>query len=260
MAGAGRRRRTGAAWRGRVGRRGTQVQPGREDDLFRRERRQGGDLHAAAPGVRGVADGRSARPGDGEGAGSADWHLGVHARQPDHLFHRRGRRPRTRVFRAGRWRKRDAGCRRPARRVHRPRHPRARPFDVLFANWESAVNPIEIVRIDPATRKREFLTSFNTAKAASIDWRPLRDFWFTGRDGRRIHSFVALPPNFDETKKYPLFVLDARRLRELVARFDFVPVELPSARASRVRARSPRTTAGQPAMERSSRSTSSAIR
>jgi dipeptidyl aminopeptidase/acylaminoacyl peptidase len=78
---------------------------------------------------------------------------------------------------------------------------------VLVANWESAVNPLEIVRIDPATRKRDFLTSFNAAKAASIDWRPLRDFWFTGRDGRRIHSFVALPPNFDETKKYPLLVL-----------------------------------------------------
>ena len=85
--------------------------------------------------------------------------------------------------------------------------PARAPSAVLFANWESAVNPIEIVRIDPTTRKREFLTSFNIAKAASIDWRPLRDFWFTGRDGRRIHSFVALPPNFDETKKYPLFVL-----------------------------------------------------
>ena len=78
---------------------------------------------------------------------------------------------------------------------------------MLFANWESAVNPIEIVRIDPANAKRDFLTSFNVAKAASIDWRPLRDFWFNGRDGRRIHSFVALPPNFDETKKYPMFVL-----------------------------------------------------
>ena len=78
---------------------------------------------------------------------------------------------------------------------------------LLVANWESAVNPIEIVRIDPARKKREFLTSFNTAKAASIDWLPLRDFWFTGRDGRRIHSFVALPPSFDETKKYPLLVL-----------------------------------------------------
>ena len=78
---------------------------------------------------------------------------------------------------------------------------------VLVANWESAINPLEIVRIDPATKKREFLTSFNTAKASSIDWLPLRDFWFTGRDGRRIHSFVALPPQFDETKKYPLLVL-----------------------------------------------------
>jgi len=78
---------------------------------------------------------------------------------------------------------------------------------LLVANWESAVNPIEVVRIDPAAKKREPLTSFNTAKAASIDWLPLRDFWFTGRNGRRIHSYVALPPQFDETKKYPLLVL-----------------------------------------------------
>ncbi len=61
--------------------------------------------------------------------------------------------------------------------------------------------------IDPSTGNRTFLTSFTTATAESIDWQPLREFWFTGRDGRRIHNFVALPPNFDETKKYPLFVL-----------------------------------------------------
>jgi len=59
---------------------------------------------------------------------------------------------------------------------------------ILFVNWESATHPLEIVRIDPATKKRDFLTSFNTAKAASIDWQPLRDFWFTGRNGARIHS------------------------------------------------------------------------
>ena len=85
--------------------------------------------------------------------------------------------------------------------------PSRAPSTVLVANWESAINPLEIVRIDPATKKRTFLTSFNTAKAAAIDWLPLRDFWFTGRDGRRIHSFVALPPQFDATKKYPLLVL-----------------------------------------------------
>jgi len=78
---------------------------------------------------------------------------------------------------------------------------------VLVANWESAINPIEIVRLDPASKKREFLTSFNAAKAASIDWQPLREFWFSGRDGRRIHSYLAVPANFDESKKYPLLVL-----------------------------------------------------
>ena len=78
---------------------------------------------------------------------------------------------------------------------------------VLFANWESAVRPPEIVRINPADGSRSFLTTFTTKKAESIGWLPLREFWFTGRDGRRIHNLVALPPGFDESKKYPLFVL-----------------------------------------------------
>jgi dipeptidyl aminopeptidase/acylaminoacyl peptidase len=81
------------------------------------------------------------------------------------------------------------------------------PAVSLFANWESAVNPPEIVRIDPVTKKREFLTSFNASQAAAIDWQPLRDFWFTGRNGKRIHSYIALPPQFDQSRKYPLLVL-----------------------------------------------------
>ena len=131
---------------------------------------------------------------------------------------------------------------------------------MLVANWESAINPLEIVRIDPATRKREFLTSFNTAKAASIDWQPLREFWFTGRDGRRIHSFVALPPNFDESEEVSALRADPRRPRQHVARRDFVPLELSPAGAARVRAASRPITAARPATARSSRSTSSAIR
>ncbi|MFA6956731.1 MAG: S9 family peptidase [Thermoanaerobaculia bacterium] len=77
----------------------------------------------------------------------------------------------------------------------------------LFANWESATSPSEVVKFDLVTKKKTTLTSFNTEKAASIDWQPLRDFWFTAKSGRKIHSFVALPPGFDETKKYPLLVL-----------------------------------------------------
>jgi len=77
----------------------------------------------------------------------------------------------------------------------------------LFANWESAVNPGELVRIDPASGERKLLTDFNVERAAGIDWQPLRHFWFTSKRGKRIHNMVALPPGFDESKKYPLLVL-----------------------------------------------------
>lgn len=80
-----------------------------------------------------------------------------------------------------------------------------RPF--LIATWSSAVNPAEIVRIDPDTRRHKFLTSINTERAASIDWAPLRHFTFTSKRGKTIHSMIALPPGFDESKKYPLFVV-----------------------------------------------------
>ena len=78
---------------------------------------------------------------------------------------------------------------------------------ILVANWGSAVSPSEIVRIDLATRRHQALTAFNAERVAAIDWQPLREFWFTSKAGKKIHNLIALPPNFDESKKYPLFVL-----------------------------------------------------
>lgn len=78
---------------------------------------------------------------------------------------------------------------------------------VVVANWGSAVIPAEVTRLDAATGARRALSRFNTARAAEIDWQPVQDFWFTSKRGRRIHSLIALPPAFDPTKKYPLFVL-----------------------------------------------------
>jgi dipeptidyl aminopeptidase/acylaminoacyl peptidase len=77
----------------------------------------------------------------------------------------------------------------------------------IAAVWESATNPPEIVRIDPATGRWTALTKFNSELAARIDWQPLRGFWFTAKSGKRIHSFFSLPPGFDSTRSYPLFVL-----------------------------------------------------
>jgi dipeptidyl aminopeptidase/acylaminoacyl peptidase len=78
---------------------------------------------------------------------------------------------------------------------------------ILIANWESAMNPPEVFRLDLKSKTQQPLTTFNSERVAQIDWQPLRHFWFTSKAGKRIHNMVALPPNFDEKKKYPLFVV-----------------------------------------------------
>jgi dipeptidyl aminopeptidase/acylaminoacyl peptidase len=78
---------------------------------------------------------------------------------------------------------------------------------VLFASYEAAHQPAEAFRIDLTTGTSTRLTDFTLAQAKAIDWPPLRSFWFTNALGRRIHSFLALPPGFDDGKKYPLLVL-----------------------------------------------------
>jgi dipeptidyl aminopeptidase/acylaminoacyl peptidase len=79
--------------------------------------------------------------------------------------------------------------------------------EILLANWESSVHPAEVVRIDPAAANFHRLTDFNTLRANQIDWQPLREFWTETKSGRKVHSLLALPPGFDESKKYPLFVM-----------------------------------------------------
>jgi dipeptidyl aminopeptidase/acylaminoacyl peptidase len=78
---------------------------------------------------------------------------------------------------------------------------------VIAGIWESAVNPPEVVRIDAATGQRTLLSHFNTERAARIDWQPVREFDFRSSRGKRIHSMLVVPPAFDSTKTYPLFVV-----------------------------------------------------
>lgn len=78
---------------------------------------------------------------------------------------------------------------------------------ILIANWESAINPPELFRLDLTSKTQQPLTSFNAEQVAKIDWQPVRHFWFTSKAGKRVHNMIALPPNFDESKRYPLLVL-----------------------------------------------------
>jgi dipeptidyl aminopeptidase/acylaminoacyl peptidase len=82
---------------------------------------------------------------------------------------------------------------------------------ILFANWESAVSTAEIVRFgirqDGIPDKLVSLTDFNSERVKQIDWRPVTDWRMTSKRGKTLHNMLVLPPNFDENKKYPLFVV-----------------------------------------------------
>ncbi|MEM7054325.1 MAG: S9 family peptidase [Pseudomonadota bacterium] len=74
----------------------------------------------------------------------------------------------------------------------------------LVTTWQSSTTPAEIVHVDPASGEHIALTSFNTERAAGLDRPAFRSFWFTSSSGREIHSWLALPPGFDESEEYPL--------------------------------------------------------
>lgn len=76
--------------------------------------------------------------------------------------------------------------------------------DFVLANWESSAVPIEVVRVNPETGRHETLSEFNAERAEGLDRPAFREFWFDSSKGRRIHSWLTLPPNFDENKQYPL--------------------------------------------------------
>ncbi|MGD9020233.1 MAG: prolyl oligopeptidase family serine peptidase [Lysobacterales bacterium] len=76
--------------------------------------------------------------------------------------------------------------------------------DTLVASWQSSSSAAEIVRIDPADGSHVPISGFNAARAGGLDVQPFREFWFESSKGRRIHSWLALPPDFDESRKYPL--------------------------------------------------------
>jgi len=74
----------------------------------------------------------------------------------------------------------------------------------LLAVWESSTVPAEVVRVEPDSGNRSALSAFNAERLEGLDRPAFKSFWFTSRKGRDIHSWLALPPGFDENERYPL--------------------------------------------------------
>ncbi len=79
--------------------------------------------------------------------------------------------------------------------------------NTIYANFDSATQPTEIHSIDSAKGQLKTITHFNEAAVADLDLSAPRHFYFTSKKGRMIHNLLITPPDFDEKKKYPLFVL-----------------------------------------------------
>jgi dipeptidyl aminopeptidase/acylaminoacyl peptidase len=82
----------------------------------------------------------------------------------------------------------------------------AGPADVLVSTFGTAGQPPEIVRIDAAAGSHTYLTRFNRKALDRIAFGDTEHFWFTAKNGQRLHNLITFPPGLDRTKKYPLII------------------------------------------------------
>lgn len=79
----------------------------------------------------------------------------------------------------------------------------------LIGKYGASTQPPQIAKLDVAvgaSSQHKLLTNFDADSIAQIDWEPPTHFWFTAKNGKKIHSILTRPPAFDPTKKYPLVV------------------------------------------------------
>ncbi len=66
--------------------------------------------------------------------------------------------------------------------------------------------PAEIWRVSVNGEKLQRLTMFNKEIEKTVDIRPAEEMWIASPTGKKIHTFIVKPHNFDASKKYPLIL------------------------------------------------------
>lgn len=76
--------------------------------------------------------------------------------------------------------------------------------NTLVFGKQNMNNPLELYKLEIDNAKETKLTNLNNELLKSI--RPVTwvERWFNATDGKKIHSWIVYPPNFDSTKKYPV--------------------------------------------------------
>lgn len=77
----------------------------------------------------------------------------------------------------------------------------------LVLSCQSVNYPSELYRFDIKSKKLTQLTFTNREQLKKLLMNPLEEYWFIGAKGDSIHLLMVKPPNFDDSRKYPLISL-----------------------------------------------------
>ncbi len=70
----------------------------------------------------------------------------------------------------------------------------------------SVGEPVELWKTTSRGERTQRLTYFNKPIEDSVDIRPAEELWIPSPTGKKIHTFIVKPHNFDPAKKYPLIL------------------------------------------------------
>lgn len=73
----------------------------------------------------------------------------------------------------------------------------------LILERQSMIDPTDIWLFTPKTNKMENLTSINEEILKKFPKPTVQEKWYTTTDGKKMLTWVILPPNAKETEKYP---------------------------------------------------------
>lgn len=76
----------------------------------------------------------------------------------------------------------------------------------IVASRRSVGEPREIWGASNKGKNIERLTTFNKEVEDEVDIRPVEEMWIDSPTGRKIHTFIVKPHNFDPNRSYPLIL------------------------------------------------------
>ncbi len=78
------------------------------------------------------------------------------------------------------------------------------PTGKLVYGKQSTMKPMDLYSMDLTTGKEFQITNLNKAELAKYKPVTVEEKWVTTEDGKKVHCWVILPPDFDKNKQYPM--------------------------------------------------------